>query len=84
MGDGENPSSARLLAVAVVPASVLVPLGVWAALSLHARALLEVPGSVTGFVSAANAPLLALLHFNKRIEAQQDGALIPPPPRPTS
>jgi hypothetical protein len=73
MGDGENPSSARLLAVAVVPAAILVPLAAWAALSLHAHALLEMPGSVTGFVSAANAPLLALLHFNKRIEAF-DGA----------
>jgi hypothetical protein len=72
MGDGENPSSARLLAVAVVPAAILVPLLVWAALSVHTRALLEFPGSVTGFVSAANAPLLALLHFNKRIEAMQD------------
>jgi hypothetical protein len=74
MGDGENPSSARLIAVAVVPLSILVPLLVWAVLSVHARTLLEVPGSVTGWVSAANAPLIALLHFNKRIEARQDAA----------
>ncbi len=71
MGDGENPSSARLIAVAVVPLSILLPMIVWAALSIHARQMLEFPGSVTGFVSAANAPLIALLHFNKRVEAAQ-------------
>ena len=70
MGDGENPSSARLIAVLCVPTVVLVPLAVWALLSLRAGELREFPGSITGFMAAANTLVLAAFHLNKREESK--------------
>ena len=70
MGDGENPSATRLIVVSTVPALVLLVVGVWAALSLHAHALLEIPGSVTGFVAACLTTLLGVLHLNKQVESK--------------
>ena len=70
MGDGENPSTTRLIVVATVPAVVLVPLCVWAVLSLRAHALLELPGTVTGFAAACLTTLLGALHLNKKEETK--------------
>lgn len=77
MGDGENPSSMRLIAVLCVPALLLVPLFVWAGLSIRARALLEFPATVTGFIGAALTPTLTFLHLNKREETKTQNAALP-------
>ena len=73
LGDGENPSSSRLLALVCVPALVLVPLIVWAVLSLVAHSLLEIPGGVTAFVGATVSPMLAFVHLQKREETKSGG-----------
>ena len=71
MGDGENPSASRLIAVATIPLLLLVPLFVWAWLSLKSGAMAEFPGTVTGFVASALTPMLTFLHLNKREETKQ-------------
>lgn len=72
LGDGENPSSSRLLAITCVPALLLVPLVVWTVLSIQRGQMLEFPGTVTGFVAAGTTPLLGYLHLNKREETKQE------------
>jgi hypothetical protein len=68
MGDGENPSSSRLVAVPALLAIYLVPLAVWTVLSLRTHAMLDVPTSVLGLIGSVSGPLLAFLHWNKRVE----------------
>ena len=70
LGDGENPSASRLIAVPCAMALVLLPLFTWAVLSWRAGAMLEIPGSVTGFVSACLIPILGFLNIQKREETK--------------
>lgn len=78
LGDGESPSASRIMAMLTVVCTIVLPMGLWAALSLHARALLELPGSLIGFMSAASALNLALFHLNKR----EEGKTTPPEVQP--
>jgi hypothetical protein len=71
MGDGESPSCSRFLAVVCIPALLLVPLVVWTILSLVKGQMLDMPGSVTGFVLAATAPMLVFLNRQKNEETKQ-------------
>ena len=70
MGDGENPSTSRLIVVATVPLTILVPLLVWAFLSLATGGLLEFPATVTGFITAAVTLILGAFHLNKKEESK--------------
>lgn len=68
MGDGESPSSSRLIAVLALLSIYLVPVAVWAIQSFRSDHLAEVPGSVLGFIGTVSGPLLAFVHANKRLE----------------
>lgn len=68
LGDGENPSSSRLIAVPSLLAIYLVPLAVWVWVSLSHGTMAEVPASVLGLIGTVSAPLLAFVHWNKREE----------------
>ena len=72
MGDGDSPSSSRLIAVPCAMALILVPVFVWAVLSLRVGQILDFPGTVTGFVAATLTPLLGFLHIQKREETKQN------------
>ncbi len=61
-------SHTRLLVMLCVPLLVLVPLLIWAAISLHTRALAEIPLTVTGYLGAANGIILGYAVHNKRQE----------------
>lgn len=67
-------SHTRLLVVVCVPALVLVPLAVWAGVSLHARALVEIPLTITGYLGAANGILLGYAAHNKQQESKAHAA----------
>jgi hypothetical protein len=68
LGDGENPSSSRLIAVPSLLAAYLVPLGVWAGLSIAHGKLEEVPTSLIGLIGTISTPVLGFLHVQKREE----------------
>lgn len=68
LGDGENPSSGRLIGVPTLLAVYLVPLAVWTVLSIKDGKMNEIPGSLLGFIGTVSGPLLAFLHANKREE----------------
>jgi hypothetical protein len=70
MGDGDSPSTSRLIVVSTVPVTILLPLFVWAALSVRASALVEFPPSITGFITAAVTLILGAFHLNKREESR--------------
>jgi hypothetical protein len=69
--DDSTVSLARLLSLVTVPLVVLVPLTIWAVMSIHARALLEFPGSLTTFIGAVNTFVLGHQFLNKREETAQ-------------
>ncbi len=69
--DDSNVSLARLLSLLTVPAVVLVPLAIWAGLCIHARAMVEFPGSVVTFIGAVNGFVLGHQFLNKREETAQ-------------
>ena len=71
MGDGENPSAMRLIAVTSVPLLAVVPMVVWAVLSLSQGKLLEFPSSVTAYSPLMATTILAALHLNKRVEEEK-------------
>ena len=77
MGDGENPSTSRLIVVATVPATILLPIFLWAGLSLHAHTLVEFPASLTGFVTATDTIVLGAFHLNKREESKAPASSTP-------
>lgn len=68
MGDGENPSSSRLIAVPSLLAVNILPTLVWVGLSVWEKKLIEFPGSVIGYIGSVNA---ALLVFVNRQKAQE-------------
>ena len=70
MGDGENPSTMRLIAVSCVPFIVVAPVAVWAWLSLSEHKLQDFPASVTGYVPIIVGTILGALHLNKREESK--------------
>jgi hypothetical protein len=70
MGDGENPSTSRLIVVATVPLTLLLPLFIWATLCLVNRQVLDFPASVTGYITAANTLVLGAFHLNKKEETK--------------
>jgi len=51
-------SHTRLLVILTVPAIVLLPLFIWAALSIAKIQMMEIPLTVTGYLGAANAIIL--------------------------
>ena len=71
LGDGESPSSSRLIAVPSLLAVYLVPLSVWTFVSLHDGRLSEVPATVLGLIGTVSGPLLAFVHWNKRVEEEK-------------
>jgi len=73
MGDGENPSASRLIAVPCVLVVVLVPVLAWAWISLKDGKLAEFPGSMIGLIGTLLTPLLGFLHIQKREENKQTG-----------
>ena len=70
LGDGESPSSARLIAVPTLLAVYLVPLFLWAFLSLKGGVLVDFPATVIGFIGTVSGPLLVFIHWNKREETK--------------
>jgi hypothetical protein len=68
LGDGDNPSSSRLIAVPTLLSIYLVPLTVWAYLSFSEKKLLDVPMSLVAFVGAVSGPLLVFVNSNKKLE----------------
>lgn len=68
MGDGENPSASRLIAVPSLLVVNVLPTLLWVGLSLYEGKLLEIPGSVIGYIGAINAPLLGFVVAQKRQE----------------
>jgi hypothetical protein len=70
--DDSNVSMARLLSLLTIPAVVLLPLFLWLALCIHARALLDVPASATGFMGTGAGLVLGHQFLNKREETVQE------------
>ena len=63
--DPEDPTLARLLAVPVLFATYLIPIGIWAVASWKVSAtghLAEVPGTLIGLIGTISGPLLAFLY----------------------
>ena len=79
LGDGESPSASRLIAVPCVMIVVLVPVLVWAWISLREGHLQEFPGSMIGFIGTLLTPLLTFLHWQKKEETKQSPAGDPTP-----
>ena len=69
MGDGESPSASRLIAVPSLLAVNVLPTLVWVWLSFSKGQLVEVPGTVIGYIASANT---ALLVFVNRQKAQEN------------
>lgn len=69
-GDPVNPqmSMSRFIALSTVLVAIILPGILWFWLSGLECKLLEIPGSVTGFGSAASAIALAMFAANKRAE----------------
>jgi hypothetical protein len=63
-----KPSHTRLLVVVTVLPLVLVPLAVWAILSLRSGILAEIPLTITGYLGAANAIILGYAGFKSSNE----------------
>jgi len=70
MGDGESPSASRLIAVPSLLAVNIIPTLVWAGLSIADHKLVEIPGSLIGYIAAIDT---ALLVFVNRQKAQEMG-----------
>jgi hypothetical protein len=68
MGDGESPSASRLIAVPSLLAVNVLPTLVWVGLSIFDHRLLEVPGTVIGYIGAINTALLGFVIAQKRQE----------------
>lgn len=68
LSDGKKKSHTRLLVVLCVPALVLVPLILWAAVSYSRGQLQEIPLTITGYLGAANGIILGYAMHNKRQE----------------
>lgn len=57
--DGRGKRShTRLLVMVCVPCLILIPLLVWAGVSIHLKTLAEIPLTITGYIGAANGILL--------------------------
>lgn len=61
-------SSTRLIAMATVTFTVLVPAVIWAELSLLRGEFVDVPGGFIGFIAAANTIVCGTFALNKRAE----------------
>lgn len=68
MGDGTDPSASRLIAVPSLLAVNILPTLVWAYLSFNSGCLVEVPGTVIGYIGAINGALLGYLAAHKKME----------------
>jgi hypothetical protein len=68
--DGKKRSHTRLLVLLCVPVLVLLPLLVWALISVTAHELREIPLTITGYLGAANGIILGYAAHNKRCEAK--------------
>lgn len=69
--DGKKQSSTRLLVIVCVPALVIVPLAIWAAVSISKGSLQDIPLTITGYLGAANGIILGYAAHNKRQETKQ-------------
>jgi hypothetical protein len=65
-----KPSHTRLLVMLSVPLLVILPLLIWAFVSLRAGALAEIPLTITGYLGAANGIILGYAVHNKREETK--------------
>lgn len=66
---GKRSHTRLLVMVAVLPL-VLVPLAVWAILSLRSGILSEIPLTVTGYLGAANGIILGYAGFKASNETK--------------
>lgn len=70
LSDGNKRSHTRLLVMLCVPVIVLLPIVVWAIVSLHTKSLVEIPLTITGYIGAANGIILGYAAHNKREETK--------------
>lgn len=63
-------SHTRLLVVVCVPMLTLLPLFIWAGISVFNRTLVEIPLTITGYLGAANGILLGYAGFKTSQETK--------------
>jgi hypothetical protein len=71
LNDGSNPavvSMTRLNTLLVLISTIVLPMVLWFELSCLVGKMVEIPGSVIGFIGAANGIAAALFAANKRAE----------------
>jgi hypothetical protein len=69
ISDGEgNTSVGRLIALSISMVCVILPMIVWAFLSLLGGHMLDIPGSLTGFMGASGGLATALYAITKSKE----------------
>lgn len=71
LSDGTFGSVSRLLMFICVPPVILIPLALWAWVTVrNGNALAEIPGSIVGFMSAAGTLILGNYYLAKREETK--------------
>jgi hypothetical protein len=65
-----KPSHTRMLVILCVPALVLIPLVIWAILSISKGALLDVPATVPLYIGTANGIILSYAGLKSHQETQ--------------
>ena len=68
ISDGEHTSVGRLIALSISMVCVILPMLVWAFLSLLGGHMLDIPGSLTGFMGASGGLATALYAITKSKE----------------
>jgi len=69
LSDGEGHTSVgRLIALVVVMTCIVMPALIWFELSAFSGHLLEMPGSITGFMAAAGTLAVTLYGITKNAE----------------